>query len=43
MFWRLPDMIRMNHKARQVHEEEQVTVFAGFVILVGATTGNVVS
>jgi hypothetical protein len=37
MFLRLPDMIRINHKAHQVHEEEQVTVFVGFVILVGVT------
>jgi hypothetical protein len=36
-------MIRMNQKAHQVHEEEQVTVFAGFVILMGVTTDIVVS
>lgn len=43
MFLRLPDMIRINHKAHQVHEEEQVTVSVGFVILVGVTTDIVVS
>jgi hypothetical protein len=42
MFWRVPDMILMNQKAHQVHEEEQVTVSVGFVILVVITTGIVV-
>ena len=43
MFWRLPDMIRVNHKAHQVHEEEQVTAFVGFVILGVVTTDILVS
>jgi len=43
MFWRLPDMIRLNHKVHQVHAEEQVTVFVSFAIRMVVTTDIVAS